>query len=272
MAINFPDSPTAGSTYTYQGVTYTWQDTSGGAGADGYWKVNTPGTLGPATGADLDAGTDNAKYATAKALEDSKYVKEDVSGVTELNHGGSKRLETTSTGTKTTGNCVVTGKVTADNLRTASYNTSDAPNGDVAGSDMFGDTSVGVGAVDVRATRVGDHVTISGTWVMNGFSTSMPNDDSYVAKLKIDSVLSSLGMGNFTDNSYGTASVKVDGTPGYDYNTVAARCRTISGSQIIQVYDNQCSATGSIIDPSLILTGVNEMVVNFTIVGVATEL
>ena len=88
MAINFPNSPTAGSTYTYQGITYTWIDTSGGGGADGYWKVNTPGSIGTATGPELDAGTDNAKYATALALEDSSYSKSlatsDVKGLVEM--------------------------------------------------------------------------------------------------------------------------------------------------------------------------------------------
>tara|TARA_R110000824_G_scaffold23140_5_gene83487 strand:- start:13192 stop:13800 length:609 start_codon:yes stop_codon:yes gene_type:complete len=76
MAINFPNSPTAGSTYTYQGITYTWIDTSGGGGADGYWKVNTPGSVGIATGAEVDTGTDNAKYVTPLAMEDSSYIKE----------------------------------------------------------------------------------------------------------------------------------------------------------------------------------------------------
>tara|TARA_R110002167_G_C12453847_1_gene632017 strand:- start:270 stop:788 length:519 start_codon:yes stop_codon:yes gene_type:complete len=75
MAINFPNSPTAGSTYTYQGITYTWIDTSGGGGAAGYWKVNTTGSIGIATGAEVDIGTDNAKYVTPLAMEDSSYVK-----------------------------------------------------------------------------------------------------------------------------------------------------------------------------------------------------
>tara|TARA_R100000541_G_scaffold16009_2_gene25550 strand:- start:2614 stop:4128 length:1515 start_codon:yes stop_codon:yes gene_type:complete len=97
MAINFPNSPTNGSTYTYQGVTYTWIATSGG-GATGYWKINTPGTLGPATGPVLDGGTNNALYATAKALEDSKYVKEDIDEITRLTHGGTNRVITASNG------------------------------------------------------------------------------------------------------------------------------------------------------------------------------
>jgi hypothetical protein len=75
MAIDFPSSPTAGSTYTYQGINYTWIDTSGMGGADGFWKVNTPGSVGVATGAEVDTGTDNAKYVTPLAMEDSSYSK-----------------------------------------------------------------------------------------------------------------------------------------------------------------------------------------------------
>lgn len=68
MAINFPNTPTAGNTYTYLGVTYTWK-------AAGYWAVDGAGDIGPATGAETDAGTENGKYMTPQSIEDSTYIK-----------------------------------------------------------------------------------------------------------------------------------------------------------------------------------------------------
>ena len=66
MAINFPNSPIVGNTYDYNGVRYTYQ-------ANGYWAVTTPGTVGIASGAEVIVGTDDAKYVTPKAMEDSDY-------------------------------------------------------------------------------------------------------------------------------------------------------------------------------------------------------
>ena len=66
MAINFPNNPSTGNTYDFNGVRYTYQ-------ADGYWAVTTPGTVGVASGAEVITGTDNAKYVTPKAMEDSDY-------------------------------------------------------------------------------------------------------------------------------------------------------------------------------------------------------
>ena len=66
MAINFPNNPSTGNTYDYNGVRYTYQ-------AGGYWAITTPGTVGVASGAEVIAGTDNVKYVTPKAMEDSDY-------------------------------------------------------------------------------------------------------------------------------------------------------------------------------------------------------
>ena len=66
MAINFPNNPSTGNTYDYNGVRYTYQ-------AGGYWAITTPGTVGVASGAEVIGGLDNVKYATPKAMEDSDY-------------------------------------------------------------------------------------------------------------------------------------------------------------------------------------------------------
>ena len=74
MAINFPNTPSNGSTYTYNGITYIYVDSGGGLG---YWKNNTLGTATSASTPDVNAGTDQEKYVTPEALEGSKYTVED---------------------------------------------------------------------------------------------------------------------------------------------------------------------------------------------------
>ena len=69
MAINFPNSPVEGTTYTYQGIAYVYKIVGGA----GYWQANSPGNYGPAIGADVIAGTDTFKFVTPKAMEDSDY-------------------------------------------------------------------------------------------------------------------------------------------------------------------------------------------------------
>ena len=70
MAIDFPNSPVQGSTYSYLGIIYTYEDTGGGTG---FWKVSTPGNTGIATSAEVDTGTNNGKYLTPLAIDGSKY-------------------------------------------------------------------------------------------------------------------------------------------------------------------------------------------------------
>jgi hypothetical protein len=70
MAIDFPNSPVQGSTYSYLGITYTYEDTGGGTG---FWKVSTPGNTGIATSTEVDTGTNNGKYLTPLAIDGSKY-------------------------------------------------------------------------------------------------------------------------------------------------------------------------------------------------------
>jgi hypothetical protein len=103
--INFPTSPANGATYDYQGIRYTWVETGG----TGFWKVVTPGTFGAATATEINTGTDTGKYVTPQALADSKQVTELASGVTELDHSGTKKLSTSPTGVS------VHGKIYADN-------------------------------------------------------------------------------------------------------------------------------------------------------------
>jgi hypothetical protein len=103
MAINFPSSPAGGSTYDYEGVRYTWLDRS----PDGYWKVGEPGQLGPATGAEVDTGTDNDKFVTPLSMGESKYVKEESNGVTTLDYNGAGKLSTSNAGVGVTGDVTV---------------------------------------------------------------------------------------------------------------------------------------------------------------------
>lgn len=69
MAINFPNNPLDGNTYTYEGVKYTFKDT----GSGGYWYLKDLGTATAATTADVNAGTDNTKYVTSDSLSGSTY-------------------------------------------------------------------------------------------------------------------------------------------------------------------------------------------------------
>ena len=69
MAINFPNSPVNGNTYTYSGIKYTYVDAGGG-----YWKVSTPGSVGIANAAEINAGTEAVKYVTPEELALSKYA------------------------------------------------------------------------------------------------------------------------------------------------------------------------------------------------------
>jgi len=70
MAINFPNTPIDGNTYDYGGIRYTYADTGGG---NGYWRVTTPGTVGIASSAEINTGTDLIKYVTAKEFAGSQY-------------------------------------------------------------------------------------------------------------------------------------------------------------------------------------------------------
>lgn len=102
MAIDFPDTPVDGNTYTYNDVTYTYLQPS--PPVDGYWTVLTPATVSPATVLEVNEGTELVKYVTPFNLNGSKYVREDeVSGETTLDHSSAERLKTTAQGVEVTG-------------------------------------------------------------------------------------------------------------------------------------------------------------------------
>lgn len=71
MAIDFPNSPVNGTTYNYLGVQYTYNGTV----SPGFWYIATPGNTAPATGAEVDAGTNEIKFLSPKSIEDSSYIK-----------------------------------------------------------------------------------------------------------------------------------------------------------------------------------------------------
>jgi len=70
MAINFPNSPINGNTYSYGGTIYTF--TKNGTDV-GYWKVQLPNNSGIASVQEINDGTEPVKYVTPENLEDSKY-------------------------------------------------------------------------------------------------------------------------------------------------------------------------------------------------------
>lgn len=108
MAVNFPNSPINGNTYTYLDIQYTFVK----VGTDeGYWKVSTPASVGVATSTEINTGTDNAKYISPLGLEGSKYVREDVGGETLLNANGATRLKTTVAGIEVTGKLFLDGEI-----------------------------------------------------------------------------------------------------------------------------------------------------------------
>lgn len=114
MAINFPNSPVGGTTYSYLGVTYVFKNTGSGTG---FWQITGPGTYGLATTAEIDAGTEELKYIGPEGLAGSKYVKEDeVTFQTSLNYNGTAKLETNSSGLAITGNVAATGTLASGNI------------------------------------------------------------------------------------------------------------------------------------------------------------
>jgi len=124
MAINFPNTPVNGNTYTYIGIQYTYIKVP--PTTEGYWAVKTPATIGVATPTNINEGTDNAKYVTPLGLNGSKYVREDEStGETVLNNSGLERLKTTVQGVEVTGSLRVNGAPVA----TGSANSSEVDAG-----------------------------------------------------------------------------------------------------------------------------------------------
>lgn len=107
MAINFPNAPTNGNTYTYQNTVFTFVK----VGTDvGYWRVDSPNNVGAASSSEINAGTNSVKYVTPQALTASKHVRESEStGVTTLDYAGGVRLETTSQGINVTGKIFING-------------------------------------------------------------------------------------------------------------------------------------------------------------------
>ena len=69
MAINFPNSPLDGNTYTFNDVTYVYVKN----GTDvGYWRVALPKVSGVATAAEIDAGVNAVKYISRHKRKNGK--------------------------------------------------------------------------------------------------------------------------------------------------------------------------------------------------------
>lgn len=120
MAINFPDSPVNGNTYTYLNINYTFLQPN--PAFDGYWTVVDPAALSAATSTDINEGTSNDRYNTPLALNGSKYVREDeANGETMLNHNGTERLKTTAQGVEVTGKLKLGGDLETSTGEVAAY-------------------------------------------------------------------------------------------------------------------------------------------------------
>lgn len=95
MAIDFPNNPVAGNTYSYLDIQYIYRV----SGDVGWWAVNTPATVGVATPDEINEGTDNAKYISPQGLEASDYVRQDeATGDTVLYSKERRRLHAHDTG------------------------------------------------------------------------------------------------------------------------------------------------------------------------------
>ena len=71
MAIEFPNNPDFGETYYYDGNDTNYIYTS-----PGYWAADQAGSVGSATSAEVDTGTDAIKYISPDALDGSEYMRE----------------------------------------------------------------------------------------------------------------------------------------------------------------------------------------------------
>ena len=83
--INFPSNPVHGQQYIFNQIKYTYLV----IGSTGYWGINRPGSIGVATTADVDEGTNNTKYVSPSSMEGSKYLTrsdETVSGLIWANN------------------------------------------------------------------------------------------------------------------------------------------------------------------------------------------
>jgi len=69
--IDFPNNPSNGNTYDYNGIRYTWKDTGSG---HGFWQITDPGLYGVATASEINTGTDAVKYVTPLELDGSGYT------------------------------------------------------------------------------------------------------------------------------------------------------------------------------------------------------
>ena len=141
-----------GDTWTIEG-TY---DTNGNL------KVTTSTSISKATGAEIDTGTDDAKYVTPKAIADSDLAT--TSDITGTNSGTNTGDEVVATGaeidTGTDNEKMVTPKAVED----SSYTKSALP---LAGGTMTGDIQLGETDIKLDAVLSGDEkwsgVTMSGT-------------------------------------------------------------------------------------------------------------
>jgi hypothetical protein len=188
MAINFPNSPVGGTTYSYLGVTYVFKNTGGGTG---FWQITGPGSYGLASSAEInegieavkyispaslagsdyikdlievaelpkastaeiDAGTVFSKYVGPANLAGSKYVRESNSTFdTRLNFNGLTKLRTTSAGLSVTGSISATGAVSSSSVSTGAITATGAMSSSSISTGLMSSTSVSTGAITATGT------------------------------------------------------------------------------------------------------------------------
>ena len=239
MAINFPNSPVGGTTYSYLGVTYVFKNTGGGTG---FWQITGPGSYGLASSAEInegieavkyispaslagsdyikdlievaelprastaeiDAGTVFSKYVGPANLAGSKYVRESNSTFdTRLNYNGLTKLRTTSAGLSVTGSISATGAISSSSVSTGAISSSSVSTGAITATGTMSSASVSTGAITATGTLASGNITVTGTVVASGnitaFSDSRVKEDVELIDNALDKVKQVRGV-TFTRN------------------------------------------------------------------------
>ena len=231
MAINFPNSPVGGTTYSYLGVTYVFKNTGGGTG---FWQITGPGSYGLASSAEInegieavkyispaslagsdyikdlievaelprastaeiDAGTVFSKYVGPANLAGSKYVRESNSTFdTRLNYNGLTKLRTTSAGLSVTGSISATGAVSSGSVSTGAISSSSVSTGAVSSSSVSTGAITATGAMSSASVSTG---AMSSTSVSTGAITATGTMSSASVSTGAITATGTLASGNIT--------------------------------------------------------------------------